>query len=759
MGKLGELILRSGIPLIIAIIAITSSFVLYLPRIELRDDETTWLSQDDPVLTDYHHFEDLFGTGTFALVAYESIDPFKESEISYLSELTESLERIPHVREATSLANIKTVIGSGVSLKTKPFLTPRDAPKTEAQRSQLEAKISSYPLIDGVLISGDRGALGIVLDLEYTGLLSYEVSREITSAIQQVLAEEHKTTGRQFHIGGRAIGHGNLIEVMLNDMRILAPIVFMIAGVMLLIIFRHWACVCLPLITTLLTIVWAFGLKAMVGSPITVMSTTLVALLTIIGVANSVHFISYYNSEYGGEKNKKAAMVNTYARVGKPCFLTSLTTAVGFGSLAISSIPAVRNLGIFASFGIMSSFLLSIIIVPIGLQLAKGLKGAEYKYTKRWKSLGEYTIRNYQWLIVLGLLLSIVMGISSLNIKTEGSLLQYFKKDSTVRQSANFFDERLSGSSSTELMVIGGRGSFKDTEVLRQIERLQRTVENCPGVASSMSVVDYVKLINRISHGYGLEYSDIPGTKREIDHIFRLLMKSEDLKVEDCYIEGNHDVARISIKTRQMNQQQREELIERIEDFAHNNFQGFEWTVTGSDVSGWKLATDVVKTQVQSLGLAMLVIFGLMIALFGPRGGLASILPNILPVAFVFGLMGYAGLRLNTATTTIAAIAIGLVIDDTIHYFSHFRDNLLVTGNRERATILALQDVGPALCFTTVIIAAGFASFIFSRCAYLVDFGILSASAMVVALLGDLFVSPALLSRFNVFGCKKKNEN
>ena len=132
-------------------------------------------------------------------------------------------------------------------------------------------------------------------------------------------------------------------------------------------------------------------------------------------------------------------------------------------------------------------------------------------------------------------------------------------------------------------------------------------------------------------------------------------------------------------------------------------------------------------------------------------------MPNILPIAFVFGLMGYAGFKFNVATITIASIAIGLVVDDTIHYFSHFRKNFMETGNREQATINALQDVGGALCFTTLILTLAFGIFLFSEGAFFVDFGILSAIAVVVALLGDLFIGPAILSRFDIFRQKDKN--
>ena len=159
----------------------------------------------------------------------------------------------------------------------------------------------------------------------------------------------------------------------------------------------------------------------------------------------------------------------------------------------------------------------------------------------------------------------------------------------------------------------------------------------------------------------------------------------------------------------------------------------------------------VVLTLIQSFALAMGVITVMMILVFGPRGGLVSILPNIVPIVFVLGLMGHAGFGLNIGTAIIASIAIGIVVDDTIHYFSHFRDELSQTRDPKKAMMAALTRVGKALCFTTLILVVGFGIFLAAESGIMTSFGILSGAAVIMALLGDLFLGPVLLSRLRVF--------
>ncbi len=159
--------------------------------------------------------------------------------------------------------------------------------------------------------------------------------------------------------------------MMDNDIQKFFPLSMLITAIILMLIFKNLYAVLFPLITVFLSLLWTMGLKVIVGSPITPVSTTLFALITVIGIANSIHLISHFRIESSAHRNRKSAMLKTYQAAGKPCLLTSATTAAGFGSLSISHIPAIRELGIFAAFGIMTAFILSMIIIPSVLLLIR----------------------------------------------------------------------------------------------------------------------------------------------------------------------------------------------------------------------------------------------------------------------------------------------------------------------------------------------------------------------------------------------------
>ncbi|MCK4251874.1 MMPL family transporter, partial [candidate division WOR-3 bacterium] len=542
---------------------------------------------------------------------------------------------------------------------------------------------------------------------------------------------------------------------MEKDMQKFFPLSMLLVAVVLFLIFRNLSSIIFPLITVFLGLVWTLGLKGMVNSPITPISTTLFALITVIGIANSVHLISHFRIEISVIKDKKRALMETYYRAGKPCLFTSLTTAMGFGSLSISNIPAIRNLGIFAGFGIMSVFMLSMILVPLGLLLIKTSpkvtgKQAHKGMENLLKRIGGFNLKCSKLIIIFGFLIVLIMITGIPRIHVEGSMMQYLKEGSRLRKDAEFFDRNLTGISSTEVIIRGDQDLFKNPAVLKKIDGLQKLVENHPKVSCSYSLVDYIKLINRaLNNGNNTHYT-IPETQEAIAQSLLLYEMSGGTEIDE-YVTIDYDMARISMRTNQMNEKERKVLLTTVQTYINKNFKKINTEITGLDNMVHKVTERIVSTQIQSLGLAFLVILGLMLLLFGLRGGLVSVLPNMFPIVFVLGFMGYAGFSLNIATAIIASIAIGIVVDDTIHYFSHFRHEFEITGNREQSMKNALQKVGRALCFTSLILVLGFAIFLLSETRILMDYGILSGIAVIMALLGDLFIGPVLLTKLRVF--------
>ncbi len=756
MKKFGEFIFRNRIILIIGIVIISILCFLYLPDLRMEDDETTWFPKGDPILKTHDEFKQTFVNSEFVVVAYKSDNLFTQAEMTYLSHLSRELEKVPYVNRITSLIDVDDIRGTDQGLDIEPLIQENHL--SDEEILNLKQRIDLNPFFKGNLISDDYKTVGIVLSLNIPNEDEKKfsnITKEIVSAIRKILQEEQEKTGRRFHLGGSIITDAEASSIMEKDMQKFFPLSMLLVAVILFLIFRNLSSIIFPLITVFLGLVWTLGLKGMVNSPITPISTTLFALITVIGIANSVHLISHYRIEISVIKNKKQALMETYHRAGKPCLFTSLTTAIGFGSFSISNIPAIRNLGIFAGFGIMSVFMLSMILVPLGLLLIKTSPKTTSKQEHKGmenllKRIARFNLKCSKLIIISSLLIVLIMITGIPRIHVEGSMMQYLKEGSQLRKDAEFFDQNLTGISSTEVIIRGDQDLFKNPAVLKKIDGLQKLVEDHPKVSRSYSLVDYIKLINRALNNGNDTYYTIPETQEAVAQSLLLYEMSGGTEIDE-YVTIDYDMARISMRTNQMNEKERKVLLTTVQTYINKNFKKINTEITGLDNMVHKVTERIVSTQIQSLGLAFLVILGLMLLLFGLRGGLVSILPNIFPIVFVLGFMGYAGFSLNIATAIIASIAIGIVVDDTIHYFSHFRHEFEMTGNREQSMKNALQKVGKALCFTSLILVLGFAIFLLSETKILMDYGILSGIAVIMALLGDLFLGPVLLTKLRVF--------
>jgi predicted RND superfamily exporter protein len=403
----------------------------------------------------------------------------------------------------------------------------------------------------------------------------------------------------------------------------------------------------------------------------------------------------------------------------------------------------------------MSAFLISMVLVPFGMMLvrkpvpAAGFK-APVQFNAFLKSIAGFDLRHPRWIIAFGLTVALFMATGIFRIRTESSMIKYLKPGSTLRRDAEFLDRQLMGISSAEVMITGSPDEFKQPENLRKMEELQKLAETYPAVAVTHSLADYLKLIYRaLNHDDSL-YFRIPDTREMVAQSLLLYEMSggEDL---DEYVTMEYDKVRIGIRTRQMDQEQRKSLLDTLHAFVKRNFPGCTLAVTGFDTLVYETTNRIIQTEIQSISIALAVILVIMCFLFGLKGGLVSIVPNLFPILFLLGLMGYGGFSLNLATAIIASIAIGIVVDDTIHYFYHYRHELRDLGDRQKALVHAHRKVGSALCFTTVCLILGFGIFLFSDTFILINYGLLSGIVVVVALLGDLFLGPALLLNLKVF--------
>jgi len=760
MLRLGEWILKWRFWLSLLIGLVTLLALTQLPKLRTEDDENTWFTQQDPVLATFKRFRENFPHTGNVIVAYRCSTPLDSAELIYLNQLGGKLQAAPFVTQVLSLLTVEDIVGSPEGLSVEPLIGQTNL--TESDRLMIQQRITRNPFISGNLLAHHGEVLALLLEIDLPeDSTQTNVARyiELSRTLKTLLDTETRRTGRQFHFSGEQILDGELNAIIEHDIAVFFPLSLLISGAVVFLLFRNWRVVVTALATVVVALLWTLGLKGFADIPISPVSSTLFALINIIGLANSIHLISQFRIEMTRHTERRGAILQALVKAGRPCFFTSFTTAVGFGSLAISRIPAIKNLGLFAGFGIMVAYLLALILVPTllmstHLNLTGKKQSNMTSMQKVLDRIANWNLRFPRLILLSATVLTVLMAMGLPRIQTEASMLEYLKKSNRLYQDTRFLDQWLTGASSLEIVLSGAEDTFKEPAVLRQIDSIQQALAPDPAVAATYSVVDYLKLINRALNADHPEAYRIPDSRSAVAQAFLLYEISGGEETAD-FVTADYATARLSIRTRQMNANLRQGLLNRIEHLMRKYAPDIKYEVTGVDFLVNAVTHQIIRTQIESLAMALIVILALMIAQFGWRGGLISVLPNIFPIVMTLGLMGYGNFHLNMATAIIASIAIGMVVDDTIHYFSHFKTDFVVSGARQVAMRSALLEVGPALIFTSGVLVLGFAVNLLSQTRILRDFGILSGVAIVTALLGDLFIGPVLLSRWEVFRRRK----
>jgi len=629
----------------------------------------------------------------------------------------------------------------------------------------------------------DRDATATLADVErdYTRVhkaSSADLHQDI-SAIREIL-DRHRNMA-EIHMGGVPMIADDLVTFVKRDLTTFgaAIVLFIIAA--LWFFFRNWRLVAIPLICGASITVVVVGLLGLLDWPVTVISSNFMSLLLIITVSLTVHLIVRYRElqlESPGESHHNRLKF-VLQNMGIPCAYTSLTTMVAFGSLAISDIPPVVDFGLMMVMGVFCAFIMSFLLFPalmamIG-EIDLPVESHAFDITPK---VGRFTEKHRKSILFISfiLLLASVAGISKL--KVENSFIDYFDEDSEIHRGMLVIDRQMGGTTPLDVIVKLGRpsndvqgfGELSDvwndewdddwdeegeasgqsgaeaawftSDKMSTIKHMHAWLDGLDETGKVLSLATLLDLAEELNEGrelnsfeLGILYSRIPDAYRDS------LLKP--------YVSVADDEVRFSIRIRESDPSlQRTLLLRKIESGLMENFglAPEQVRLTGMLVLYNNMLLSLFESQIGTISVVMALIFLMFVILFRSFSlAILGIIPNLLAASSVIGLMGLAGIPLDMMTITIAAIAIGIGVDNTIHYIHRFRKNFAQSGNYLHTMHQCHGSIGKAMYYTSFTIIAGFSILVLSSFVPTVYFGMLTSLAMLLALAGALTLLPLLL--------------
>ncbi len=710
---------------------LTLVFGYHLPGLTFRSSIYDLVVEDLPETERYDLFKSVFGSEEIIRVVIRAEDVFDAAAFEAVSRLSDTAARITGVRRVISLPEVK----KAVDVSGRMDLT------------RFQALIAPVALFQKNLLSADHRATVLTL------LLENEADRQATiDGVRRMLAGVPATMSA-YQIGMPLVAEA-LAAFTERDFLRLPPLTLALMLAALLVLYRNPAAAALPIACVALTLVWTFGLMAWIGTPLSMLTMIVPVFLIGVGSAYCLHVLSEYFACARNASSPRQAVVEAFGAVTLPTLLAVATTVAGLASLFINRIVSIHEFAFFACAGMLGLLVILMVFLPSALALYPlREKPGRLNRLDRWMDMAldavvGLSLRHRRAVLgaVGALCLACCLGLAFIRVETNP--VDQFRADAPISRHFHDVYRDLSGSFPVNVVMDGRMEDFfeKPGNVAR-LPALQRFLESLPGVDKTLSLADYMMLVNYVLNRFDPAAYALPEEDYEVRMVlnnFKNLLGEEMLS---GFVSPDFSKTTVLLLTHLSNSVEFLRLRERILDHARGaQPEGIGWEVTGFGIVIAASSHLLTLGQVKSFALTIVFIFALMSVLFlSVKVGLIATLPNILPILVVFGLMGWFGISLSMVTGLVASIAVGLAVDDTVHYLVRYNREFKRDLNKDRAIRDTIHSVGRPILLTTLIISLGFSILVFSQFKPTATFGVLMVMTMSAALVGDLILLPALM--------------
>jgi len=562
LKKFEKIVLDHPVAVLLLAAVLTVLFAWYLPKVKFSSSSDRFFIEGDPDKEYYEKAKRLFGNDqvvVVAMVAPDGEDIYTASRIEKIRDLTRNIGAIDGIEGVVSLTNVPT-ISAPRDPETGEFKKSIEVgrlipgiPETEEGWERLKAEVDRVPLYHKNIVSEDGRATAVVAFVSDFDQVSYrynQVMAEIYERIDEVREPE------KFYTAGVPGTRVAIEERMVEDLKVLLPLTFLLIVVVLILSYRNPRGVLLPLVIIGLTVLWTVSFMEVASIPITLVTMILPPLMVALGSSYSIHMMSEYTREMDTDRTVRQIVSDSVSKVSMPIAVCGVTTIVGFGSLVLNEIPAIRDLGYAAVAGILFAVLIALAVMPASLILLKKPKikqealraGAVDGLLSRLSSFNIHN-RRLIFLVAVAAAGTAMYGVTKIKIDTD--FLSFFPDDDPIMEAVHAQAKHLAGAAPFNIVLEADRPDvFKHPAMLKRVEELQRYAEEeVYGVDTTISMADYVKLLNQAFHGNDTEYYRVPDDPREVSQMLFLYSTSGSPEDFAPYITMDYSAANILIWT------------------------------------------------------------------------------------------------------------------------------------------------------------------------------------------------------------------
>lgn len=734
------------------ILVITVFFAYQLPKLEIDASAEGLMVEKDPARTYYEEIKKKFGSDNLTVILIKSQDVFTTEVLQTIQRLSNALRATPGVSRVESLTTVNNIKGEGDFLNTDP-LVGTQIPKDADRLLKIRSDALGNSIFLGNIVSKDGKVASINAYTDATPG-DKDFNSKFTKIVDSLI-EKEKRQGMEIYQIGTPLTKVTLGEYIQGDMVWLVPLAVLFLLGTLLVSFRTLQGCLIPAATGLISIIWVLGHMALIGYPVNVITAIIPALMVAIGFTEDAHIISEFHYELERGAEKMEALRKVAVQTALPILITTFTTVIGFGSLVTSDITMLIQFGVASAIGLTYNWIISQVVVVALLRywpLPKAIKPQqsteEGKLTTGishfMRKVGQWDYRWRNPIMVVSIVVTIISIYGWYIMQVNTDFISFFKETTFIRQRVKDIHDSLSGVINFYIVVETGKeDGAKEPETLRHVAKLQDYLKGLGVADNTISLTNYLRVMHREMNQGDPKFDGIPDTPEAVAQ-YLLTLEGPDLAK---YVDHNSSTINVVVRHNITSSWELTQLLNQIKGYVDKNFpKNLKAQFTGEGILINNAADYMAWNQITGFAQTFFIIGLIHAALFMSfKAGLISLLPNVVPIVFNFGLMGFLGIPLNVGTSMIAAIALGIAVDDTVHFMVHYSRELNEVHDQEAATLHTLEALGRPIIYSSIALAAGFAILVFSNFIPTIYFGWLSAVVMIVAMVTEMTFTPILM--------------
>lgn len=745
--------------ILVSIVGIlTIALSIFIPNVKVDPTLKSVLVTSSPSFNEYQKFRDFFDDDEYVVISITPQIPTDDPKtLASVNMITDKLGQLDRIVEVLSLTNLKVYQKRGEKLSNQLLVAKENNEFIFPEQATFQKVRKALPILD-LLLSQDQKTMGILVRIHEDLKFDHQANKEILDKINDIV-KSNLPVGSDYRIVGQAQLRQAILKYTLKTALIFGILCTLICLTVTGYVFRNITVTAVTMAILGLCVLWVLGIMAALRIPLNATTSLSFGLILITTLEMVIHMVTRYNQFHQDVPDRILAVKQVVSYLSGPFFICSATTAVGFGSCMITSIPMVFQLGLIMSLGVSISFCLAMILIPT---VIISLKSMDLQVNDRKTSDSSSrlldtvmnSIRNhYRFYTVFGFSIIVVMLSGIPFIRSDPQILHQLGEARPEVKDIRLVEANLASIHSVQLLIEAKDGGFKKASMWQKVRELEKRLLEIPKVVSTDSLLpllEYVRSIVQSGHSDSDDLFTNPKVLPQI--LFLTSFTSDGKRLIRKHLDNEFNRLNMTIRIDNDSSVPVMDTVGRIKSMAESVMgDDAATTVTGELVVVAAQGEDLISSEIQSMFVAIGIIAILMMFQMGtPLFGLISLIPNIPPVATVFGIMGYMRIPLDGVTVFAATVAIGLAVDNTIQFVTQLKREIKLNPGEdvESCMFKAYSLAAKPMASWSIVTLLGFLAMLATPFQAAVSFGILVASAVFMGMFADLIFMQSMILTF-----------